>query len=65
MNADYPARVVRIHRSECPRVDPYAKSPGAELWREFRTLHRAWEAASVLTGRGDVQMCDVCHPDSD
>jgi len=62
VNADYPARVVRVHTSECPHVEPYGESPGAGLWREFRTLPRAREAASVLIGRGDVQMCDVCHP---
>ena len=64
VNADYPTRIARIHTSKCPHVNPHGKSPGTGLWREFHTLSQAWEAASVLIGKRDVQMCDVCYPGS-
>lgn len=64
VNADYSTRAARVHTSECSHVDPSGRGPGSGLWGEFRTFSLACEAASVLIGKGDVQMCDVCQPGS-
>lgn len=62
VNVDLAIRTARIHTSECPDVDANSKGSGVEIWREFRTLPLACEAASVVIGKGDIQICDVCHP---